>query len=592
MDYIFDDWKKVLENFQNSVSKDLEEIHKHKDAVQQMKIDIFDRLDTGKYITDDNRIVLSAPEIVIGNVDKSGMLKGGGKVIIRGSVINLEGTGKSGTINQRATIIKQTAVDPGIDGLEDVVYPNSSIINQARAITLESSNAVDTFSEEPAILGESGIRIHADKALQVEAATSADGHKKNIEERLDALKKEKEELKKRADNSKKDIDMFFTAMKKLMDKEEKLNGSNELIRVHMVDMEEVSAQVESTAPALYRATSDFVQAVSRMAEVSRQIKALETEKNAIKTGDAFQKESTSASLSLVGESIDILNRDGDGILRTNPGAGINVHTPRMGINMENEEGTLVDGSFFDLTTENVTINTGKANKDGSQISATGSVSILSKDISLKAMDYEQKNDEYMEKGMAANGKINIAAKTIELSAATPSNVEYDDDGNVKKGSYKAEGDIIMRSKNVSVETVDYEVSDGKLKTKAVAKDSKMLLLSEKMMLGSEKKDVKSKKFQVVTEELGLFADKTLEAQQGEKKSVVQLADGKLGLGSSGNTIYGDLDLKSPVKGPKGTFDNVEAKSAFKSPNISDGMAVGGGGAGNISTKLTIEEEKE
>ena len=43
-DYIFDDWKKILEDFQNSVSKDLEEIHKQKNEVQQMKSDIFDRL--------------------------------------------------------------------------------------------------------------------------------------------------------------------------------------------------------------------------------------------------------------------------------------------------------------------------------------------------------------------------------------------------------------------------------------------------------------------------------------------------------------------------------------------------------------------
>lgn len=98
MDYIFDDWKKTLEDFQKSVSKDLEEIHKQKDAVQQMKNDIFDQLESGKYITDDERIVISAPEIVIGNVDKSGMLKGGGRIIFRGSAINMEGVGKNDVI--------------------------------------------------------------------------------------------------------------------------------------------------------------------------------------------------------------------------------------------------------------------------------------------------------------------------------------------------------------------------------------------------------------------------------------------------------------------------------------------------------------
>ena len=571
MDYIFDEWKKVLENFQNSVSKDLEEIHKQKDAVQQMKIDIFDHLDSGRYITDDERIVISAPEIIIGNVDKSGMLKGSGRVIIRGNTINMDGAGKSGTITQRAPIIKQKAVDPGIDGLEDVVYPNSAITSQARAITLESSDSKDAFSEEPAILGESGIRIHADKTLQVEATTSADHHKENIEKRLEALKKQKDDLKKRSDNSKKDIDKFFKDLKKLMDQEEDLNGSNDLIRVHMLDMEKVRIEVENTTPALYRATSDFVQAVSRMAEVSRQITALETEKNAIKTGDAFQKESTGASLSLIGESIDILNRDGDGMLRTNPGAGINVHTPRMSIGMEKEDGTLVEDSSFDLTSQYVTIDTGNANKDGSQVSATGSVAILSKEISLEAMDYEKKDEEYNEKGLAANGKISIAAKTIEVSAASPSGVEHDDDGHVKKGSYKAEGDIIMKSKNITIETVDYDVDGGNAKTKAVAQGSKLLLLAETITAGMETKDFKSKKIEATSEEIAIGADKTFEAQQGEKKASVTLADGKMNLSSDGNEVKGKTEFKDAVTGTDLTMNKVEAKQSFKSPNIQDGM---------------------
>ena len=571
MDYIFDEWKKVLENFQNSVSKDLEEIHKQKDAVQQMKTDIFDHLDSGRYITDDERIVISAPEIVIGNVDKSGMLKGSGKVIIRGSTINVEGTGKSGTITQRAPIIQQKAVDPGIDGLEDVVYPNSAIISQARAITLESSDSKDAFSEEPAILGESGIRIHADKTLQVEAATSADHHKENVEKRLEALKEQKDELKKRSDNSKKDIDKFFKDLKKLMDQEEDLNGSNDLIRVKMLDMEKIRIEVENITPALYRATSDFVQAVSRMAEVSRQITALETEKNAIKTGDAFQKDTTGASLSLIGENIDILNHDGDGLLRTNDGAGINVHTPSMGIGMEKEDGTLVENSSFDLTSQYVTIDTGNANKDGSQVSATGAVAILSKEISLEAMDYEKKDEEYNEKGLAANGKISIAAKTIEVSAASPSGVEHDDDGHVKKGSYKAEGDIIMKSKNITIETVDYDVDGGNAKTKAVAQGSKLLLLAETITAGMETKDFKSKKIEATSEEIAIGADKTFEAQQGEKKASVKLADGKMNLSSGGNEVKGETEFKDAVKGTDLTMNKVEAKQSFKSPNIQDGM---------------------
>ena len=37
MEYNFDVWKKALEDFQASVSKDLEEIRQHKEEVRQMK---------------------------------------------------------------------------------------------------------------------------------------------------------------------------------------------------------------------------------------------------------------------------------------------------------------------------------------------------------------------------------------------------------------------------------------------------------------------------------------------------------------------------------------------------------------------------
>ena len=44
MGYIFDDWKKLLDNFQKCVEKDLEEIHQQKAEVQQIKVDIFEKI--------------------------------------------------------------------------------------------------------------------------------------------------------------------------------------------------------------------------------------------------------------------------------------------------------------------------------------------------------------------------------------------------------------------------------------------------------------------------------------------------------------------------------------------------------------------
>ena len=55
--YIFDQWKEVMDNFRKSVQKDLEEIHEQKSAVQQMKSEIFNRLDMGKFYRDEKRVV-------------------------------------------------------------------------------------------------------------------------------------------------------------------------------------------------------------------------------------------------------------------------------------------------------------------------------------------------------------------------------------------------------------------------------------------------------------------------------------------------------------------------------------------------------
>ena len=648
MDYIFDDWKQILSDFQNSVEKDLAEIHKQKEAVQQMKTEIFDRLDNGKYICDEHRIVLSAPEIIIGNVDKSGDLKGGSKVIIRGTEVNVEGAGEEGTIINRAPIIRQTAVDPGIDGQEAVVYPHSAVLTQARSVVLQSNDAKDTFSQSIAVPGGSGITIHADQALNIDASLSSEDRKTTIEASVNDLKQQKSDLKKVTDQQKSDIEKFFTDLKKIMDDEEKLNDGFMNTRVNLVDIEKARADVESIIPALYSLTIDYIHGVSQQAELNRQITALEAEKDAIKSGDDFKNKATGAQLSLNAESINVTTVDGDGNLRKNDGAGISVWTPQMGIDMSQADGTLVEGSSFNVASENVIISTGNPKDDGSEVTATGQVNILSKDIIIESMDYQKKDDSFTEKGLAADGKVSITAKTIEVATTNPKDITRDDQGKVTKGEYTAEGDVVIRSKTVAVETLDYEVADGELKPKALTKDSKiemrsekmgmlaadtegkatgsislnakavdvksmdvdkekltdsalaagstMTIVSEKMYVGSKSNDIKSKKIQAVSEEIGAFADKTLEIQQGDGKAVVQLDGGNASMGGSKTQIYGPTtindktEVKGELKAPKVVGDSIEASSAFKSPNIKDGMGAGaGGGGGSLSAKLKTED---
>ena len=652
MAYIFEEWKKMLEKFQQCVDKGVEEMHQQKAEVQQIKTDIFNRLDRGAYYHDDERIVISAPEIVIGNVDKSGTLNGGcvGTVVIKGSDVSLEGVGETGRIVSRAPIIHQKAVNPGIDGRENVVCDSSEIVSQACDIVLHSSDAKEEFSQIPIHAGRGGISLHADQRFNIEAAVTAERRKKQIEDVIKGLDTQSKELKKSVENQKKAVDKFLQDMIKLAEKEEKLNAPKDHSTfTNLTNISEIHEQIEALLPSVYRSTQTFIDLVSELAEVNRRKKALEKEKGAIKTGDDFKKKSTGASMSVVAESISVATADGDGNLHTNPGAGIRVKTPRMGLNMHDDQGALAKDGYFSVSAQNITLDTVNPKDKGKEWPMEGKVKIQSKDINLEAIDYKMNDkNQLWEKELTKEGKITMSAKTVEVSTANPKGIERDEKGKLIKGEFVGEGDVIIRSKTVSVESLDYEVKDGKLSTKALTKDGKlgirtekttviaadaegkatgsinlnakavnvksmdvdkekltdsklaagstMTLVSEKMYVGAKSKDVKSKKVQTVSEEIGAFADKTLEMQQGEGKAAVQLDGGNAAVSGSKTQVYGETtingktEVKDELKAPKVVGDSVEAKSAFKSKNISDGMAMGGAsGGGKLSTKLKTED---
>jgi hypothetical protein len=653
MSYILDDWKDALEAFQDCVDKELAEIQQQKAEVQQLKAEVFNQLGGGLFYRDGDRIVISAPEIVIGNVDRSGTLQNGGagKVIIRANDVAIEGVGETGQVATRAPRISQLAVDPGIDGEENVVCDTSQVITQACDIVLHSSDATEVFSQAPVTAGQGGIRIHADKALSLEAAATAESRQDEIDGQLTALETLSSDLKSQMKGQKSTIDDLFGQMTDLLDEEEGLNQEEDYqVRTNVKDLAELRETIEDLEPVLFGAIKTFLSLVSQLAEVNRKKTALETEKGTITTGNDFKNNTTEATMRLNAEIIMIETTDGEGNLHTNSEAGITVRTPRMGISMKDDEGKLVEGGSFDLVTENISLVAQDAtDEEGKESSSVGKVNIRSKDITLEAMDYKT-DDNYhsVENALTEEGSIQLKARTVKVSTSNPKDLTYDADGKLTGGEYAAEGDVIINTKNLTVESLDYEVADGELKPKAqtaestftvraektsilsadaegkaagsftanakavnlksmdVDKDSladsalaaggTTVLVSEKMYVGAKSKDVKSKKLQAVSEEMGLFADKTLEAQQGDGKAVVQLNGGNANVGGSKTQVYGDTtinaktEVKGELKAPKATIDNLEAKSSFKSSNISDGIAVPAAAAGgSLSAKLSVED---
>ena len=661
MDYIFKDWEEKLSKFESSVEKDLAEIRKCKAEMQQMKLDVVAELQKGRYVRDTQRLVLSAPEIIIGNVDRSGTLfAGGSKVIVRGTQVGVEGAGEGGRLDLRAPSIREIAEDPGTDGREHVVGSLSEVVSQARNIIIQSDDAEGTFSAPAGPTGGSGVRIHADKTIDVHAAMTAESREERLEALISETEKQKDYLKEQADAHKSSFNDLKKEMEELIEKRDKLSEDYDNVRTNYQEIRKASEEIEALSMSITEETYAYSEILALLAEANRRLKCFKDEKSKIKKGDDFKKKPTGASVNITGENINLTSADGEHNLRDNKESGVTISANTVGIISMDKEGALNKEGRVSIVAKNIEMATagtadlkfddeGKLEKG--TFAAEGDFKLTSKNITFESVDYEVADKKYKEKQLTDDSKIKLRAKTIEVSTENSANVEVDEQGKMTKANYTSEGDIIVRSKTLTVASVDTDIENGEAKEKALtaegkvairaekmdlsatdtegkatgsvsinakavsvksmdvekekrtddklAEGSTMTIVSEKLFVGAKSKDVKSKKVQVMSEEIGAFADKTLEIQQDEGKDLVQLDGGNASLGGSKTEIYGETtingktEVKDELKAPKATIDNVEVKSAFKSPNIQDGMGVSaGGGGGSLSAKLKTEDAPE
>jgi hypothetical protein len=646
MDTVFSEWKEALQNLQDSVSKDLEEIRKQKAEVQQIKMDIFNRLDEGKYFRDDKRIVISAPEIIIGDVDKSGALwSNGGAVVVRGNNVSLEGAGQSGRVNTRAPQISQIAVDPGPDGVEEVVWPHSQVVSQARSIVLQSNDCADYFSEEPAS-GGAGVRIHSDDSIEISATKSVEGRGSIIADKISALNSVKSDLTSEASDKISQVNSIISDVEDILESEEDLSDDEMNIRTNIVDLVDIQNQFNTTIPALYSAVKNCIDTLSRLAEINRRITALEAEQDKVNDAKAdFTDKTTGARLTVKAEQMDFSSVDGDGNIRTNDESAIRMQAKHMSVTTLNSDGTLIEDSNIMLKTQSMsmsTSNTEMTDDSNGSVTSGGSVFVQTKEFFISAVDYDITEDGIEEKDQAAESSVSIRAENISLtshdkdgnttgtfsvnaadtkfsSADKDKNTtgtfgvqvnnmalsSYDKDKNAtgqftlvtelasvaaidKDG--KAKGQISLDAKDIYVKATDVDAE--KLTDQNMASGSSLTLLAEKMYVGRMDADNQAKELTLSSEETGVYGKTTAEMQQGEAKAVVQLTGGNVAVSGSkaefygDNTVNGKTTFKSDITAPKAAIDSLQAKSEFKSPNIKDGMpAAPAAGGGSLSAKL-------
>ena len=640
MDYIFNDWEKKLSNFADSVEKDLNEIRQCKAEIQQMKLEMEVERKRGRYVRDDHRLVLSAPEIVIGNVDRDGTLfPGGSTIVVRGTDVGVQAAGEDGQLEMRAAGIRQIAEDPGVDGYEHVVYNHSEVVSQARNIIIQSDEATGAFFAPTLPTGGSGVRIHADQKVDIEAAMTAESREKQLDDITKDAEDMKKVLKDQADQQKSGLKKSIEEIIKLIEKKEKLAEDYTAVRTNAADIQGLDRQLRELSSSIANCIYDYSEVLSQLAEANRQAKSFKAQKETIVKGEDFKKNATGATVAITGERISLVSADGEGNLRDNEGSGIAMKANKVDIASVEEDGKLKEKGQVSITAKNIDMTTagetGQEYEEGelktAAYTAEGDFTLRSKNITIEAVDYEMAEKKRKEKQLTAESTIKLRAKTIEVSTEGSKDIEVDEEGKLTKASYTAEGDIIVRSKTLSVESIDHDVENGEATEKALtagstvsiraektdlaatdtegkatgsvninakavnvksmdvdkenrtdsnlAEGSTMTLVSETLYIGAQSDDVKSKLVQAQSEEITLAADKTLKAQQDKEKALLQLADGKSTLKSDANTINGDTTLsdnaevKGEIKSPKATIDHIKANSSFNSPNISDGMAV-------------------
>ena len=540
-EFVFSDWLELFQKYRDDMEKELETVRLHKKEVQNIRQEIYDRYENGYFLRDDKRIVISAPEIIIGNVNKSGqLLDSTSTVVIRSSGIDIQGVGDVGYIRNKATFIEQRAVDSGCDGLEEVVHDNASVMTQARSILLDSNDSTEVYTRDISQKKmTTGIAIHTDTVLDIDASVSRHEWTKAIEDKVKVLNDNLSTLKKEVDEKLDEIKGLFDEMEKDLEEDQKLLSSEIMSSTNIGALESYGQQLADRSIGLSRIIDSFLVSVSLYAEQYRQQKAL-TEAKMTKSEDEFKNNVTGAGISINAEQIDITNTDGDHAVRENDGTYLRIMSKNIfvgavnGKNENHEKGTIA------LRGESILVETNDRKKNGDDLDmpTTGKVEINSKEILVSSLDYEQKKDqERTEKNLTEEGNIRIRAKKINV------------DGTDLEGT--AAGELTMNSGKISV--VSAEVDKESREIKEIHKGGTLELATETVTIG---KDAAEK---ILSEKIEAKTNTELKLIQGDKATLT-VSGNKLTVEDDGtNFSKGELTVDVESKfNKKMTATTIEA----------------------------------
>ena len=556
-------WEERLNNFKQALDKELQEIQQCKAELAEIQKEVQESLSGIRYIREEGRLVLSAPEIVIGDVDPLGVLGPRySKVIIRGNEVKVEGTSR---ILNRAPEIHSLAEHPGRDGQESTLPYHSEIVQVARNVLVNGVNDAEVINPNRDMVSRPGVAITSRGSIDVNASVSCEYETQQLDQAIQALKNQKSQTDKQIADIEKEVkaaSMELDLLLKLPD----VNVSDTLVRVNYLDISELHEEYNQKVKRMCEKCMAYYSALATQADTNLRIAALEKQKETVKGRKAnFEEQTTGSSIYLQSELIRLETRDGDNQTRTNPEAGFFVNSSHISLTSYMDDWKTIEESYLYVGTQKATISTQNYNysdpqKGEGEVVTEGEVNILSKTVRVQAVDADLKEFEPTEKALTPESQLTVRMEQTQVQAT-------DTEG-------KATGLIDMNAKNLRLKSMDVDKESGE--EKELSQGSQLQLLAESMFIGSTEDKQQTLLAQVAADRLKLFAKTENEWQLDEDKGLLRLKEGTAtfsskGLEFWGKTTFNDQAQFTVVQVGDVKVDNIDVSKSSKTPHTSDGV---------------------
>ena len=566
--------KQAIEDFNKKLGQNIDETRQLQESIYSTSRSIFGQLSHGRYIRDDEQLILSSPSIIIGNVDPMGNPLGTGNIVeVRAGRVNLYGVGSGGEIIAKAPRIVTKAVDPGPDGRENRVAATSSISLQANSIGLNAASDPDCFLPQ-GIPGQ-GISIESDTNIRLHAAPSCDAK----QERVKAASKGADESAKQ--HKQEAADTKATIIQCMQDLDDMIQQHKELLEneydesVNQITISNMQEEFSFKKKTLYHLMAQYIRQMSDMAEQMRLKQGFDKEKDRLsKLSGKFKDDPNNTAITIMSEQIIMQNADADGNVKTHPQAGLAINAPHVRVSSYDNEQALIDSSDISLSTQHVQIDTiapGQRDDKGAgelKLSDKGDVTITSKTILLQGIDQETKAEgeelKQSETAVAKDSRLSVLMEHIDMGATQTT------DGKVM-------GDITLNAKDITLHAMDQDIdkNTGKRSDKEMAEATKLTLQAADIVLGNVKDEDKSQSITLKTDKLASTAKTSISVTQGEDKATLSIEGGKINEKADSTeidaktTIKQATELKDKLTGTEADFKTVKASSKLKGPKIDD-----------------------